>query len=106
MKLTLREIQLYAEGHNQRYADAWKDELFLVWLQAKLHRIEAKAFPKTPYELYPQKPLTPLERAMRNRERMDRWREGSNKAEARKAKKAANAAKTFVPPWKRKKDKK
>ncbi len=101
MKLTPREIQLYVEGVNEYRNDEWKGDLYLMWRNAQLHRVEAKNFPSLA-DVLPKPPLTPLERAMRTRETMDKWREASNRTERRKAKAKENAAKPWVPPWTRK----
>ena len=39
MRMTFREIAIYADGVNEREGEQWKDQVRIAWLTARLSRI-------------------------------------------------------------------
>lgn len=67
--MTPREIQIWADGQNERDLELYRSELYVSWLNAKLVRVEASKFPPLA-DVLPKPKMTAAERAEVIRERM------------------------------------
>lgn len=93
--MTLRELQIYADGWNEREAEKWREQITIAHLTANLSRYplpeKGKRDPFPSLEsLLPKPPAPPLSRKERSKQNAARFLKFADRHNRRQKKKKRN----------------